>query len=155
MPTTTDSATHVYLKRDNPKGLLQSYTGPHEIVERPSHSTIKVKVGTFRSGVENIQLHHWANAKPAVVRADTKLAQMPVRGRPPKNPKPTTDPEDTDDSSEAAKPALPNQRAKNKQPTRRSERIKAKTHATSITTRPRLTPPPGYGIAGKFKPPFD
>ena len=32
MPTTTDTATHVYIKQDNPKGLLQSYTGPHKIV---------------------------------------------------------------------------------------------------------------------------
>ena len=64
MPTSTDNATHVYIKQDNPKGLLQSYTGPYKIVERPSSSTIKVKMGTFKSGIENIQLHHWANAKP-------------------------------------------------------------------------------------------
>ena len=65
MPTTTESATHVYLKDDNPKGLLQSYRGPYRIVGRPSQSTIKVKMGTFKSGHENIQLHHWSNAKPA------------------------------------------------------------------------------------------
>merc|ERR1711994_677571 len=84
MPASTDTATHVYIKQDNPKGLLQSYTGPHKIVGRPSHSTIQVKMGTFKSGVENIQVHHWSNAKPASLREDFKEAEMPTRGRKPK-----------------------------------------------------------------------
>ena len=88
MPTTTDTATHVYLKKDNPKGLMQTYTGPHKIVDRPSYSTIKVKVGTFKSGVDNVQLHHWSNLKPARLREDAKEGEMPARGRPPKNPDP-------------------------------------------------------------------
>ena len=54
MPITLETATHVYVKKENPKGLLQTYTGPHKIVDRPSHSTIKVKIGTFRSEVENL-----------------------------------------------------------------------------------------------------
>merc|ERR1711994_491842 len=84
MPATTDTATHVYIKQDNPKGLLQTYTGPHKIVGRPSHSTIQVKMGTFKSGADNIQLHHWSNAKPAKLREDTPEAVMPARGRPKK-----------------------------------------------------------------------
>ena len=84
MPSTTETATHVYIKKENPTGLLQTYTGPHKIVERPSDSTIKVKVGTFKSGLENIQLHHWQNAKPAVLREDFVEAEMVPRGRPPK-----------------------------------------------------------------------
>ena len=84
MPTTTENATHVYLKKENPKGLMQSYVGPYRIVDRPSHSTIKVKVGVFKNGNENIQLHHWSNAKPAFLRENFNEAQMPVRGRPPK-----------------------------------------------------------------------
>ena len=83
MPVTTETATHVYIKQDNPKGLLQTYTGPHPIVERPSHSTIKVKMGTFKSGIENIQLHHWSNAKPAQMRENAVEAEMPIRGRKP------------------------------------------------------------------------
>ena len=51
MPDETETATHVYIKKENPKGLLQTYVGPYKIVERPSKSTIKVKVGTFKSGV--------------------------------------------------------------------------------------------------------
>ena len=143
MPTTTENATHVYIKKDNPKGLMPSYTGPHLIVDRPSHSTIKVKVGTFKSGVENIQLHHWANAKPANVRADTPEAEMPVRGRPRKQPATVQSEVQTPTESEAdnKKPV-----SKNKQPTRQSERIKARNHATSIgeCRQHFLRPPPGF-----------
>ena len=142
MPPTTETATHVYLKRDNPKGLMASYTGPHPIVERPSHSTIKVKVGTFKSGIENIQLHHWANAKPANVRADQPEAQMPVRGRPRKTPATAQSEVQTPTDSEAANLR---KNAKSKQPTRQSERIRARNHQTSITECRQLSrPPPGF-----------
>ena len=91
MPDETLSATHVYIKKENPKGLLQSYSGPHPIVDRPSQSTVRVKVGTFKTGVDNVQLHHWANLKPARLREDAVEGQMPVRGRPPKaSPDPTS-----------------------------------------------------------------
>ena len=148
MPSTTDTATHVYLKKDNPKGLLQSYTGPHKIVDRPSYSTIKVKVGTFKSGVDNIQLHHWSNAKPALVRAGAEEAQMPVRGRPKKQPDPDTSVKsDVQPTTEVAYEAANGKRAAGRKnaagskqtpaPTRRSERLQAKSHATSSTERPQ------------------
>ena len=58
VPIALETATHVYVKKENPKGLLQTYTGPHKIVNKPSHSTIKVKIGTFRWGVKNLQIYH-------------------------------------------------------------------------------------------------
>ena len=144
MPASTETATHAYIKVDNPKGLLQSYTGPHLIVERPSQSTIKVKVGTFKSGIDNIQLHHWSNAKPASMRADAKEAQMKPRGRPAKVPPPVDTPslDDGRKSTEPNRPESPTIESKpvsepakstkkSKQPTRRSERLKQKTHETS------------------------
>ena len=106
MPVTTETATHVYLKQENPKGLLQSYTGPHKIVARPSHSTIQVKIGTFKSGADNIQLHHWSNAKPATVREETPEAEMPVRGRPKKVPE-VTAPAPTTDTTDKSTSMLP------------------------------------------------
>ena len=181
MPATTDTATHCYLKQENPKGLLQTYCGPYKIVDRPSHSTIKVKLGTFKSGAENLQVHHWANAKPAVMREDTPEAAMPTRGRPSKSAgtSPTDSPEPvlkpgthqsnkstsapsaasafpgTQSSTEAqiktneASPILapkPSVREINKQPTRRSERIKNRNHETSIQSSSIAfaTPPPGF-----------
>ena len=129
--------------------MLQTYTGPHKIVDRPSDSTIKIKVGTFKSGVENIQLHHWSNAKPAALRSDYKEAEMAPRGRPSKNASSSSngqnateataqlpDPPPTVRStgSEAVPPLQNvNKPAKiNKLPTRRSERIRQKNHETSI-----------------------
>ena len=89
------------LKKENPKGLLQSYTGPHPIVDRPSQSTVKVKVGTFKSGVDNVQLHHWSNLKPARLRVDAQEGQMPKRGRPAKqSPNPTVQADGQNDTEE-------------------------------------------------------
>ena len=154
MPASTDTATHVYVKKENPKGLMQSFVGPYKIVDRPSNSTIKIKVGTFKNGAENIQLHHWSNAKPANLRADFTEAEMPTRGRPKlvkpspdvmpaSNDTPTSNENQTQTvGSEAAKtkvagnPAgkvnkhLPQKRAQ-PAPQRRSERIRAKNHETS------------------------
>ena len=84
MPITTETATRVYVKKENPTGLLQAYTGPHKIVERPGHSTLKVRMGTFKSGVENLYMNHWQNCKPAKLREGAKEAEMPTRGGPKK-----------------------------------------------------------------------
>ena len=84
MPITTETATRVYVKKENPTGLLQAYTGPDKIVERPGHSTLKVRMGTFKSGVENLYVNHWQNCKPAKLREGAKEAEMPTRGGPKK-----------------------------------------------------------------------
>ena len=148
MPTTTQNATHVYIKKENPKGLLSAYTGPHKIVERPSDSTIRIKVGTFKSGADNLQLHHWSNAKPAFLREDFVEAPMAPRGRPPKPTSPSegqasterrqqqqpSDDGETGSAPSNQAPPPPGRRAKiNKQPTRRSERIRNQNHATSYS----------------------
>ena len=58
-------------------------------------------MGTFKSGVDNIQTHHWSNAKPANLREDAEEAVMPKRGRPAKTPSPVKVPEPTDASQPA------------------------------------------------------
>ena len=108
-------------------------------------------IGTFRSGAENIQLHHWANAKPAEVRSDTPEAQMPLRGRPRKAPPPASVQSDVQTTTES-EPDIQTRKI-NKQPrvvpppTRRSERILLRNHATSSSKRPppsSVAPPPGF-----------
>ena len=136
MPSTTDTATHVYIRKENPKGLMPAYWGPHKIVDRPSHSTVKVKVGTFVNGADNVQLHHWSNLKPAEMRSDTPLAEMPKRGRPPKVTVPTESKQSI--GSEDVKKDAPTK--VNKEPTRRSERIRNKNHETSSVERQDITP---------------
>ena len=156
MPPSTETATHVYIKKENPKGLLQKYTGPHKIVERPSPSTIKVKIGTFKSGIENIQTHHWANAKPAMMREGAEEGVMPTRGRPKKSkdqpsvidPTAQSDVTNTTDESvgesEAATPKTGSTKKEKKvnNPTRRSERIAKQNHQTSIAEIHSLSFPP-------------
>ena len=111
-------------------------------------------MGTFKSGVANIQLHHWSNAKPAQTRADQADAEMPVRGRPKKlapgtdsadtspldTPVPPVEPStsvnhdgqsSTDRSGPPKSKTTPNSKI-NKLPERRSARIAARDHATSI-----------------------
>ena len=130
---------------------MQSYVGPYKIVDRPGHSTIRVKVGTFKNGAENVQLHHWANAKPASLRADFEEATMPTRGRPPKKSKPDSPqpvsevpkldtPTQSDVQNATGSGAAKNQTTRktrsevnNAPPVRRSERIQKQSHATSST----------------------
>ncbi len=45
-------------------------------MERLSHSTVKVKMGAFKSGIANEQVHHWTNLKPAQMRPDAVEAEM-------------------------------------------------------------------------------
>ena len=129
---------------------MPTYWGPHKIVERPSHSTVKVKVGNFANGAENIQTHHWSNLKPAEMREDTPEAVMPRRGRPSKSTVSDDSPSTTDAKTAArsesdnkkARETKVNKAADRPAPTRRSERILARTHATSSVEFPQLSPNP-------------
>ena len=78
-------ATHVYVRVDNPKSLMPKYSGPFEVVSRPSDSTIQIKTGNYVSGKPKLELHTWARAKPAFMRPDAEVAQRPRRGRPSKS----------------------------------------------------------------------
>ena len=127
-------------------------------------------MGTFKSGIENIQLHHWSNAKPAQIRQGTPDAQMPLRGRPRKSSEPSTPqstsptkeaedkspskintsgPDDGQTTTEQKVNKAQNKKDKvNKLPERRSERIRKQNHATSIAEIRVLTaetgPPSGH-----------
>ena len=119
-------------------------------------------MGTFRSGVDNIQLHHWSNAKPAQVRSDQPEAQMIARGRPKKlasgtdssnssasapsvsSPKPSS-PIEGQSSTDGSGTLKPKPATKiNKLPERRSARLAARSHATSIAAiqLPSVNGPP-------------
>ena len=92
-------ATHVYCRVDNAKSLMPRWSGPFEIVERPSHSTIKIRTGTYVSGKPMLELQSWTRCKPAFMRQDAPLASRARRGRPktkdiepPSDPRPTSPP---------------------------------------------------------------
>ena len=54
----TDSATHVYVKIEEPRGLSPRFEGPFEIVSRPSRSQVQVRVGSYASGEPRHLTYH-------------------------------------------------------------------------------------------------
>ena len=86
----TDTATHVYLRQDNPTGLQPRYHGPYLIKRRIGDTTIEVKTGTFKSGADRLEIHSWNNAKPANM-GSAQVAERPKLGRPSKQV-PSNDP---------------------------------------------------------------
>ena len=142
------SVTHVYTKQHNTTGLQAPYCGPFPIVERPSRSTVKIKVGLTKSGEDRCELRHWRDLKVAHMGEATPEASRPARGRP-SAPKPSTD----QPQSEAQSNTEPNKNKKdailiNKptQPARpvRSTRNQNPVYVDSLTEISEKS-------AGKFK----
>ena len=79
----TLTATHVYVKVDQPPSLAPKFEGPYEIVSRPSRSTIEVKVGMFKSGEPRLLKFHWSACKIAHLRDGAKAESRPALGRKP------------------------------------------------------------------------
>ena len=73
MPESIYNTTHVYIKVQDPKSLMPKFAGPFLIVNRPSRSTIEVKVGTYASGLDRIDTHHWNSCRPAFVGPNTPI----------------------------------------------------------------------------------
>ena len=60
-------------------------------MDRPTNSTIKIKVGTYADGRDRVEEHHWSNCRPAFVGPNTPMGQRPKLGRPTTSrPAPTT-----------------------------------------------------------------
>ena len=84
--TLPDSITHVYARQHNIKGLSQKYLGPFPVTNRPTRSTIEIKIGLKADGTERKEIRHISDIKVAYLREDAKLAERPKQGRPPKTP---------------------------------------------------------------------
>ena len=80
----TESATHVYIKVDNPLSLSPKFEGPYKIVSRPSRSQVEVKLGLYADGSLRTQVYHWSSCKVAAMRDSGHEAARPKLGRPPK-----------------------------------------------------------------------
>ena len=90
----SEQVTHVYTKQHNVKGLQPKWTGPFRVINRPTRSTLIIKVGVNKDLSDRVELRAWADVKPAYLKNDTVDAARPKLGRP---PKPGTD--DVDESS--------------------------------------------------------
>ena len=81
-PKDFDNASHVYVKVDSPVNLGQKYVGPHPIIDRPSNTTITIRVGYDKEGLPRLQAHHWSNCRVAHLRPDAEEFNRPGPGRP-------------------------------------------------------------------------
>ena len=80
----TDSATHVYVKIDEPRGLSARFEGPYEIVSRPSRSQVEVRIGSYVTGEPRLATYHWSSCKVAHMRESASEGSRPKLGRPSK-----------------------------------------------------------------------
>ena len=83
VPADLDRVTHVRIKRHKLGPLQHAYEGPFPIVERVGGSCIRVRVGSYADGRPRMELHHWANAKPAILAPETPVAERVALGRKP------------------------------------------------------------------------
>ena len=82
-PPTTQTATHVYLRRQKTTPLSPTSDGPYPITERLGKSSVKIKVGDYRNGTIREETHHWKNCHPMILPEDTIPAVKPTLGRKP------------------------------------------------------------------------
>ena len=76
------SATHVYVKQYDTRGLDSRYRGPFKVISRPSKTTVEIKVGTNKDLSDRTEVRHWGDIKPAHLRPGAQEAERPKRGRP-------------------------------------------------------------------------
>ena len=86
LPGLPIEVTHVYTRQHKAVGLQAPYEGPFLIVDRPSRSTVKLKVGQFKSGEDRFEIRHLNDIKAAHPKSMAAPAQRPVLGRPSKTP---------------------------------------------------------------------
>ena len=80
--SSTESATHVYVKIDEPRGLSARFEGPYEIVSRPSRSQVEVRIGSYITGEPRLSTYHWSSCKVAHMRESASEGSRPKLGRP-------------------------------------------------------------------------
>ena len=85
-PPDFHSATHVYIKIDKPNNLGEKWQGPFIIVDRPTNTTVTIRVGYDKDGFPRLECHHWNNCRIAYLHPDVQDAQRPQRGRPRSSP---------------------------------------------------------------------
>ena len=86
----TDNTTHVYIKKEDPRGLSPRFEGPYEILSRPSRSQVEVRLGSYVNGEVRKATYHWSSCKPAYNREGFTAGERPKLGRKAR-PDPTND----------------------------------------------------------------
>ena len=65
MPPETQTCDYVYIKVEKPDNLSNSYQGPFPIVDRPSNTTVIIRVGYNAKGEPRLESHHWSRLQIA------------------------------------------------------------------------------------------
>ena len=132
----TDSATHVYVRVDEPRGLAARFEGPYPVISRPSRSTVQLRIGSYANGTPRLQVYHWSSCKIAHRREDAKDGERPKLGR---RPDPDSPPAKTDDPvsepSLSPEPPAPEPPALSSTRPARSTRNHNPQYVSSITSR--------------------
>ena len=141
--------THVYTKQHNTKGLQSLWYGPLKIKDRPTRSTLSIRVGRNRDNSDRLELRNWADCKPANRRADRADAERPKRGRPPKKPKDQdviSEPEEETTETIAESPNLTNSNdgGNSSRPTRSTRNPAPNYVDTLVASIDFSRPPPSY-----------
>ena len=111
----TELATHVYIKKAEPKSLCPSFEGPYKIVDRPSNTTVTLQLSVKKDGTPVLQTYNWSWLKIAHLRDGAGEASRPRPGRPRKIPSPTSDHDEGSSSTEVPEATMESPDASSKQ----------------------------------------
>ena len=146
------NVTHVYAREHNTRGLQNRYRGPLKILDRPTRSSLEIKVGLNSDGSNRSQLRSWADCKPANRREGVEDASRPKRGRPAKNLQPKTVTEQSSsDTSDASTNGGVGTEVQNKSPNPADSNVSGKPVRSTRNPAPNYVetidfsePPPGF-----------
>ena len=144
----TEKAKYVYVKVVDPAPLAPRFEGPYLIVNRPSRSTIEVRIGSYVDGSPRLQTYNWNTCKIAHLREDAEPGQRPKLGRPPKAPDKISEAGTNDRSSSIDDPNSTDAPAESKQRKRRNRshqrgaNNRAVNHETSLPEVPQQSSTP-------------
>ena len=82
LPGIPEGVTQAYTRQHQRTGLQAPFEGPFDIHSRPSRSTVKLKVGTFKDGEDRFEIRHVNDLKFAHPDSLAAPIQRPRRGRP-------------------------------------------------------------------------
>ena len=82
LPGIPEGVTQAYTRQHQRTGLQAPFEGPFDIHSRPSRSTVKLKVGTFKDGEGRFEIRHVNDLKFAHPDSLAAPIQRPRRGRP-------------------------------------------------------------------------
>ena len=85
LPDIPEGVTHVYVRQHKTASLQSPFEGPFLVVDRPSKSTVKIEVGTLKSGEKRYEIRHLNDLK--IPHPDSLAApiQRSKLGRPSKH----------------------------------------------------------------------